>query len=219
MSTRVFLVRHGESLWNAEGRLQGQADPPLSPRGVEQARALAEAFRARPLAASYTSPLARAHATATAIGAPHDLRPRVEAALREIHLGSWQGVKPATLHADMRASYQVWRVDPVAVTPPGGEAARAVLARVAPVLDAIVAAHPDATVVVVTHSIVGRVVLCHLLGAGLDLVPRLKLKQASIALMRLDGDGAGLERLGDLSHLDAIAPAGDAMGAGRRGGA
>ena len=60
-----------------------------------------------------------------------------------------------------------------------------------------------ATVVLVTHSIIGRVLLCHLLGAGLELVPRLKLKTGSISLVRLHDGGAVLERLGDVSHLHA----------------
>ncbi len=214
MSTRLFLVRHGESVWNAAGRLQGQADPPLSARGLQQAYALAEAFSARPLAAIYCSPLARAHTTASYIAAPHGLCPRVAAAFQEVHLGRWQGDHPAAWSDhpaawsdDMRARYAAWHTAPALVTPPGGEALDDVRARVASALDALVAAHPDASVVVVTHSIAGRVALCHLLDIGLELIPRLKLKQASITLVRRDVGGAVLERLGDTSHLDAPPPA------------
>ncbi len=204
MSTGLFLVRHGESAWNAVGRLQGQADPPLSARGIHQAYALAAACGARPPAAIYCSPLTRAHTTASYIAAAHGLRPRVATAFQEVHLGRWQGVQPNAWNADTRACYEAWRAAPALVTPPGGEALGDVRARVAPVLDALVDHHPDARVVVVTHSIVGRVALCHLLGASLDLVPRLKLK---ITLVRLDAGGAVLERLGDTGHLDATAPA------------
>ena len=63
--------------------------------------------------------------------------------------------------------------------------------------------HRGATVVLVTHSIIGRVLLCRLLGAGLELVPRLTLKTASISLVRLHDGGTVLERLGDVSHLHA----------------
>jgi broad specificity phosphatase PhoE len=77
-------------------------------------------------------------------------------------------------------------------------------ARVAPAIDALIEAHRGETFVVVTHTIIGRVMLCHLLRSGLDLVPRLKLKQASISLVRLDGEQAVLERLGDTCHLRAV---------------
>ncbi len=207
MSTRLFLVRHGESVWNAAGRLQGQADPPLSTRGLQQAYALAEAFGTRPLAAIYCSPLVRAHATASYIAAPHGLCPCVAAAFQEVHLGRWQGNHPAAWSDDARARYAAWRADPALVTPPGGEALDDVRARVAPALDALVGRHSDASVVVVTHSIAGRVALCHLLDIGLALVPRLKLKQASITLVRRDAGGAVLERLGDTGHLDVLASA------------
>lgn len=201
MTTRLFLVRHGESVWNAEGRLQGQADPPLSDLGNRQAAALAEAFRARAIDVIYCSPLARARVTADTISMPHGRQPRIESALREIHLGAWQGrpsasvgIQPGDLSGD-RA------IQGVSGWPPDGEPLQAALQRVAPSLDAIIARHPGATVVLVAHSIVGRVALCHLLGAGLELVPRLKLKLASITMLRIDQSGAVLERLGDTGHL------------------
>jgi broad specificity phosphatase PhoE len=195
MSTRLFLVRHGESVWNAEGRAQGQADPPLSARGIGQAYALAGALGARSIDAVYCSPLARATATASTIAAPHDLVPCVAAGLREVHLGSWQG----RALADLDAAGDGCTV----IAAPDGETLAAARDRVAPVINAILTARAGHTIVVVTHSIIGRVILCHLLRASLDLVPRLKLKQASLSMLRLDGDGAVLERLGDTHHLDA----------------
>ena len=203
MSTRLFLVRHGEGVWNAEQRLQGQGDPPLSAHGRYQARALAEVFSARPLAAVYCSQLARARETARCIAAPHHLCPRAIAAAGEVNLGAWQGQSPANMSVDTRESYHAWLANPSAVQPPGGEALEEACSRVASAVDALVSEHRGATVLLVTHSIIGRVLLCHLLGAGLELVPRLKLKTASISLVRLHDGGAVLERLGDVSHLRA----------------
>lgn len=204
MSTRLFLVRHGESVWNAEGRVQGQADPPLSQRGTVQAYALAEALSARPLAAVYCSPLQRAHTTACYIAALHDLHAGVVEALREVDLGAWQGRTFSELDSIGGESARGWRAESSADASHGGETLAEAHDRVAPALDALLDAHGGDTIVLVTHSIIGRVILCHLLGTGLDLVRRLKLKQASISMVRLDGDGAVLERLGDTSHLGGM---------------
>src|SRR5579872_929607 len=205
MSTRLFLVRHAESIWNAERLVQGQADPPLSKPGIEQAARLAEALSPRPISAVYTSPLQRARLTAATIARPHGLRPRLEPALREISLGAWQGRpllargrhSPLAGHRSFADLSSDEAIDDPAVQAPSGESLFAALNRVAPVLDEIVSSHREATIVLVTHSIIGRVALCHLLDAGLQLVPRLKLKVASISMVRIDGDGPVLERLGE----------------------
>lgn len=208
MSTQLFLVRHGESVWNAEQRIQGQADPPLSVLGTRQAYALAEALSGRPLAAVYCSPLVRARDTAAYIGAPHDLSPRVEDGLREVNLGAWQGYAPSDLSTEMRKLYHAWRLNPTTVRPPGGETVYEARVRAARAVAAIAEEYRDATVVLVAHSILGRVLLCHWLGIGLYLVPRFKLKKASISVIRLDEYRAVLERLGGTGHLHAMAPVG-----------
>jgi broad specificity phosphatase PhoE len=200
MSTLLFLVRHGESTWNAQGRVQGQADPPLSPWGVRQAEALARALQPRPLAAVYSSPLLRARQTAAMIGDVHGLRPRLVDALREVHLGIWQGLIADDLDLnDLDGVETVIRA--ITVPAPGGETLYEAAERAVPAIDGILANHRNETVVVVAHSIIGRAILCHLLKTGLELVSRLKLKQCSITMLRLGGEGVVLERLGDTCHL------------------
>jgi probable phosphoglycerate mutase len=87
------------------------------------------------------------------------------------------------------------------VRPPGGETLAEANARAAQAVATMTEQHRDATIVLVTHSILGRVLLCHWLGVDLIVVPRLKLKTASISVIRLDQHGAVLERLGDTGHL------------------
>src|SRR4051812_29502867 len=88
VSGRIVLVRHGQSTWNAEGRLQGQADPPLSALGRREAAALAPALRAFPPGRVIASDLQRATQTAEALGHPGAAR---DAVWREIHVGEWAG--------------------------------------------------------------------------------------------------------------------------------
>lgn len=203
MTTRLFLVRHGESIWNAEGRVQGQADPPLSALGRWQADTLTAALRQFPVAAVYTSTLLRASETAECIAAPHALVPLAHEAWREVHLGAWEGRLRSDLMRDSgtRQLYAAWDRDPSAVRPPGAEALASARARAHLPMAALAASHPNATVVLVTHSLLGRILLCHLLGADSSMVARLKLKVASITLVRLGNEAPVLERLGDTSHL------------------
>lgn len=90
--TTIFLARHGETDWNRDNRFQGHADPPLNETGRAQAGELSAALTAEPLAAVYSSPLQRAFETAQIVAAPHGLEPVPVDALREVDVGSWQGL-------------------------------------------------------------------------------------------------------------------------------
>ncbi|HEY8685162.1 MAG TPA: histidine phosphatase family protein [Chloroflexota bacterium] len=204
MTTQLLLIRHGESTWNAESRIQGQADPPLSELGRRQAAALGRRLSDLASAALYTSPAVRARETSEAIAEPHGLIPRIEPALLEVHLGSWQGHRVSELSDEETAQFRAWERDPTALSPPGGETTSAALERVAPLLDRLLGNHAGDTVVIVTHSILGRVALSYLLGTGIQLVPRLRIKKASITKLRVQREMAILERLSDTSHLRSL---------------
>ena len=92
MATFVYLVRHGETVWNAEGRLCGSSDIPLSPIGQQQAQRLAQRLRSVPLAAIYSSPLRRTRQTAETIAALHNLPVHPVPELSEIDYGDWEGM-------------------------------------------------------------------------------------------------------------------------------
>jgi len=93
--TTILLARHGETDWNRDRRWQGHADPPLNEEGRRQAEALAGELADRPLAAVYTSDLRRARETAEIVAKLHRLEVEIEPALREIHVGSWEGLTAA----------------------------------------------------------------------------------------------------------------------------
>ena len=193
--TELLLVRHGKSTWNAEGRLQGQADPPLSSVGEQQARAVSSVLSRRPIAAVYCSPLLRARATANAIAAVHGLDPHLDHRLSEINLGAWQAHRVAELRSDTAVQYRKWLADPRAIKPPHGETLDEALARAAPAVQEMVANHAGHTIVLVTHSIIGRAILSDLLGVGTRLWAHLSLKQGLVSTVRFREGVAVLERL------------------------
>lgn len=154
MTTRIVLVRHGETDWNAIGRWQGHAPVPLNDTGLQQSAALG-AYLARngfPIGTLYSSDLKRAMQTAGEIGAALDLPVQPEPRLREIDLGEWQGLtreESSTWDPERFASYERdWRD----TSTPNGESRREVQTRARVAFDDLVARHPDQTIAIVTHG-------------------------------------------------------------------
>ncbi len=159
--TRLYLIRHGETDWNVEGRWQGQADVPLNARGREQAQRVARALRDVPFAAIYSSDLSRARETAEALARVVGLPVREDPRLREIHQGEWQGMLVGEIQARYAGQFARRRSDPLRVAPPGGETVAQVRDRVVRAVDEIIAKHPCETVAVVSHGFAIAVILAH----------------------------------------------------------
>jgi len=178
--TRILLVRHGQSVWNAEGRWQGQADPPLSELGEQQA--VEAARRVGSVDAIYASDLTRAHHTAELVAAQLGSGVAVEPRLRERHAGEWEGRTRAEIDDGWPGYLDDGR------RPVGYEPDDSVLERALAALAAIAGAH-DGDVLVVTHGGVVRTVERHLGGEADGLIPNLGGRW-------LDHDGETV-RLGD----------------------
>jgi alpha-ribazole phosphatase len=177
--TTLYLIRHGRTDWNDEGRYQGQCDPPLNALGRQQAQELAAALHAVPWTALYSSDLARARQTAQSLGDLTGLPVRLDARLREIDMGQWAGKLFSVVRAGDPELYAQWRTVPVQVRPPGGESLHELAARLAGALHAIAAAHPDETTAVFTHGAAIATVRCLVRGLPLDSVWQMILENAS----------------------------------------
>ncbi len=144
--TRLLVVRHGQSTWNAEGRWQGHSDPPLSPLGERQARVAAATVAELGVTAVFSSDLQRARQTA-ALLAPVGLEPVVVPALRERNVGEWEGLTRAEIDAQFPGMLDAH------LSPPGFESDESLMDRVLPALDAIVGGlEHGAVAVVVAHG-------------------------------------------------------------------
>lgn len=131
---RLLLLRHGQTVYNAGSRMQGQLDTELSELGVEQAvRAAQVLARCKPLAV-LSSDLRRAHDTALALGAEAGLDVTIDKRLRETHLGAWQGRTHAEVDTEFPGARAYWRGD-ATWAPPGGESRVDVAQRAVPVVD------------------------------------------------------------------------------------
>lgn len=158
--TELWLVRHGQTDWNLEGRYQGHLDIPLNEAGLDQARRLAEKLAGETFAAVYCSDLQRARVTAETVAARLGLTVVPLPELREINQGDWQGryladVREEFGEPDPNAGEQVLHE-----RAPGGESVAEVAARMKLAADRIAAEHPNGRVLVVTHGLALATLLC-----------------------------------------------------------
>ena len=200
--TKLILVRHGETDWNAQRRYQGQSDVPLNDAGHRQAAALAQRLEGVDISAIYSSDLRRARQTATAIASLHPLPVRDEPRLKEISFGRWEGLTYGEIQERWPEEMAAWFADPIQVTPPGGETLAQVAGRVKAALDDIVRANAGGTVAIVAHGGTLRVLLC----AAIEIDPRAQwrfgLSTASISELQVSDSHTVLVRLNDTHHLD-----------------
>jgi probable phosphoglycerate mutase len=200
---RVLLLRHGETTPVRDGvavsLLEGQSNPDLDPVGVDEALRAAERLAHEDIAAIYVTPLARTHQTAAPLAERLSLEPVVEPRLIEIHLGEWEGGQYRR---------RVAANDPIAVRVieeqrwdviPGAEPMDRFAARVREGIEAVAAAHPDRTVVVVSHGGTIGQALAEATGSrALAFGP----DNGSISELVVSGREWALRRFNDTAHLD-----------------
>jgi probable phosphomutase (TIGR03848 family) len=197
--TTLLLVRHALNDWVGDRLAGWTPDVHLNDKGRAQAESLAQRLADQPITAVYASPLERAVETAQIIAAPHRLEVQIREGVGEVRYGEWTGQSLKEL-----AKEDAWRVVqfyPSGARFPGGEAIREMQARAVAELDAIVAAHPSQTVVVVSHADVLKAALAHYVGLHLDLFQRLVVSPASLSVLTFTPLGPRLVCLNDVAHL------------------
>jgi probable phosphoglycerate mutase len=204
MSTRVILVRHGETDWNAEGRIQGHLPVPLNARGLAQAEAVASRLEAIRFAALYSSDLLRARQTAEAVARRGGHALRTEPRLREWDLGILSGLMRTVAEDLHPEAFGIFRNRIVDEPVPGGESIRARFERAVEAVGDIAAAHPGRTVVAVSHG--GPLGDCYRRAVGAPLESKLKIDlfNAGINVLQVDGEDWHVESWGAVEHLEEI---------------
>lgn len=186
----VYLLRHGETFWNADGnRYCGATDIGLTEKGLEQAHQAASLLKGIHFDAVYTSPLQRAHHTASiASGNNPDII--VDRRLIEASFGAWEGKTRAEFIAENPALWDAWAQEPDYVRAGGtGETAMEIVTRVDEFFNAIAQKHPDGTVLVVAHNAVNRFYMSWKLGMPLKNYRQIVQENSSVTLFSLDAQG------------------------------
>lgn len=201
-ATRICLVRHGETEWNAERRIQGQIDIGLNPVGLRQAEAAGRWLQGRGIVALYSSDLKRAWATAGAIGGALGLVPRPVPEMRERRYGVFEGLTYAEAHARYPEGYAAFEGRNADYAFENGESLTAMYARVTGKLQEIAAAHRGASVVVVLHGGVLDVINRFVRGNPLELPRDFLIPNAGINWIAAVDGVWRIETWGETGHLE-----------------
>lgn len=202
---RVFLLRHGQTDWNAERRLQGHLDMPLNAVGRWQAERLGQALAGEGIVALYSSDLLRAQQTAQPLARALELPLQTDAALRERHFGRLEGLSYAEIDQRFPDDARGWRLREPGFAPGGGETLAAFFERAVAAVTRLAAPHEGQAIALFTH---GGVLDClHRAATGAELqAPRSwQLGNASINRLLYTGSGFVLVGWDDHAHLETEA--------------
>lgn len=213
MTTTLYLIRHGETDWNLNGRWQGHVDVPLNSVGYKQAGLLAQRLRAEGVRIDviYSSDLARAYQTAwalsEAVGKPVELLP----ALREIDLGTWGGLTRDEIRERYPVEFAL--LEQGQDIPRGGAENLAMLRkRVVEVTEALIGQHSGETLALVTHGGPIRMLLAHAADEpDANRMPFHHIGNTSISVVQRNPDGWEIVRVNDMQHLQGQEQAPDLM--------
>jgi broad specificity phosphatase PhoE len=199
--TRLFLVRHGQSEWNAAGRIQGQIDIQLDETGCQQAQLIADRLADEPVAAVYSSPLLRAKSTAEAIAERFHLPVQLDPRLMEYDFGVISGSTWHDVVENHPEFASRWLEDPWAVPVVGSEGRVNFAARVMSAVQDILAQHPAEQVAVVAHGGTFGVYLTAMLGLDLNRRHPFHFGNTSLSLVEVRDDTFHIHYLNNTCHL------------------
>ena len=199
--TELILIRHGETAWNADQRIQGHTDIALNRNGLAQAAAIGKRFENDALDVLISSDLQRAMQTMAPIAEGRNLPVLPDQRLRERHLGILQGKSREQAQRDMPRVYDVFRSRLPDAELEGGESLNTFAARVIDVLGELTETHRNKRIVAVTHGGVLDIAYRHATGTTLEAARTFTIHNASINTFRVEGSRLVLVDWGDISHL------------------
>jgi broad specificity phosphatase PhoE len=198
---KLILIRHGETYWNKERRVQGgDSDIELNDTGSEQARKLAAFLQNEPIAAILSSPMQRAIATAKIIASQHQLPVEIDQGLRELKVGELEGMPVSNLTTTFSKFLMQWWQERGAMKLPNGESLIELQQRAWKVIEGLLEKHKDGTVVVVSHYFVTLAIIFKALDLPLDCFTKFKVDPGGVSILEFWHFGARLVTFNDTSY-------------------
>ena len=195
----IFLLRHGETLWNKERRIMGRLEIPLNRMGALQARRVAKIAPLLEIDAIYSSPLKRAVQTAYILSKGSDLPVKIDPDLTEFAFGRWEGWEFQKLIKDK--TYRRFLKDPLNTSVPGEETIRDVQKRGLKALRRAVKEFPKGRLLFVSHGDVIRAIVCHYLQLPLMEFRRLRIDNGSLTAFEVNGQWAEIKFINYLPDI------------------
>ena len=201
--TDIILVRHGETEWNLAEIFRGRIDVGLNETGVKQAELLAEYLSDVKIESIYSSPLKRAVKTAEAIAGYHRIDIKITPGLIDFNFGEWQGLPHQEVQKRYKELYTEWLNNPHQVVIPGGESLNDVRQRAIAAVDDAIAKYKG-TVILVSHRVVNKVLICALLGLDNSHFWQIRQDTCSITSFSYENERFILTRHNDTSFLKSL---------------
>ena len=196
---KLILVRHGETLWNKEKKVQGVSDVELSEEGLKQADKLGLSLRNEGIEVIYTSPLKRAYQTALKIAVFHKAPIAIKAELQELNQGDFEGLTFKDLTEKHGTFLKQWVADPASCIMPNGESLLMLQDRAWPVIEKIL--NNTLNTVVVAHNFTLTTILCKILNLSLSQFRQVHVDTASKTVVETEDGIPVVKFLNDVSHL------------------
>jgi 2,3-bisphosphoglycerate-dependent phosphoglycerate mutase len=203
--TRITAIRHGETAWNVDTRIQGQLDIGLNAKGRWQAERAGAALATADIDVVYSSDLWRAYDTALSVAKPHALMVQTDEALRERGFGEFQGKTFAEIEATLPEQALLWRKRVPDFAPPGGESLLQLRERVTQCLQRLAEQNLGKHIAIVSHGGVMDVLYRAATGLDLQAARTWDLHNAAINRLLWNGEHLSLVGWADTSHIDNAA--------------
>ena len=199
-----MIVRHGETEWNAQGRIQGHTDTGLSEKGAEQARSLGQRLAGLNIDVAYSSDLKRTSETAKLALGERDVALNETPMLREYHKGEFEGMTLSEIESQFPGEYPRYLKKDLDYAPKGGETTRDVSARMVKIIDEIKSNHLNEAVLVVSHGGALRAAMVSLLNMPIEGNWSFVFGNCGLTTVDTYEDNAVLRHFNDTSHLNGI---------------
>jgi probable phosphoglycerate mutase len=200
-TTRFILIRHGETVWNIEGREMGQLDSPLTSKGIRQAELLADRLEKMDFRILYSSDLQRAYDTAKIIASRKNIEINIDVRLRERNMGIFQGLTVSEMKSRFPVEWKQYQEGGFEYVIPNGESARQRVERTVSCLNELVEEHSGETVLCVTHTGILMGFFQYVLGLPHESGRKFKRLNAAINVFESENGRWVLETWGDVSHI------------------
>jgi probable phosphoglycerate mutase len=202
---RLYITRHGETLWNTEMRMQGRKDSPLTERGIQQANLLKKRLENIDFSVIYCSPLGRAVKTAKILGDSRNIPIIKDDRLMEIDLGKWEGFNQKEIAEKNAEQLHNFWTNPRVYKPDHGEKFEQVRARIIPLIKEVINKYEDKNVLFVTHTVALKTIMSYFEKRSLEEfwnAPH--IHQASLSEVEIQNGQASILLYGDSSHLGKV---------------
>jgi len=200
-NVKLYIVRHGTTIWNKEAKYQGQTDIALNDEGYHQAALISQRFASSKIKAIYSSPLQRARITAEIIAQPHLIVPTLLPGLLEIGFGEWEGQPYTKIREQYSEQLKHWIQDPLHYQIPGGEPLPELRQRVSDALETILSNHNDGDVILVGHSGTIRMLFCIILNMDLSSFWRIMQFNGAVNVVEYREKIPTVFSINDIQHL------------------